>query len=93
MNAKREAWPKCCLLAVTGANSDFAQASIDAPGFFSCMASKLANQPELLFFAFYFQPARRPAGLYGLADLALRGAPRFGMPGFRPLMRTKNVEM
>lgn len=57
------------------------------------MASKLANQPELLFFAFYFQPARRPAGLYVLINLASRGASRFGMPGFRQLMRIKNMEI
>ncbi|KAK9832109.1 hypothetical protein WJX81_007952 [Elliptochloris bilobata] len=33
-----------------------APASLDAPGFFDKLAPSMANQPEPLFFAFYFQP-------------------------------------
>ena len=35
------------------------QASLDAPGFFDKVAASMANQPEPLFFAFYYQAVRR----------------------------------
>ena len=37
------------------------QASLDAPGFFDKVAASMANQPEPLFFAFYYQTVRSPA--------------------------------